>query len=82
MNVGDKIIAVNVEPLKGNDEAPKLELGKEYEIIEIAEDSRGNPHFDVGLLSGLKFVRSWETKEELPRGDSIHWCHPSRFEKA
>lgn len=80
-NVGDKVKAVNNKPLQGNDKAPALELEKEYPVIGIVLDSAGNQHLDVGLESKLNYVRSWETKEELPNGDEIHWCHPSRFEK-
>ncbi len=80
--VGDTVIATNNEPLPGNDYAPELELTKEYPVIEIILDSKGNQHLDVGLKSKLGYVRSYETEEKLPRGDKIHWCHPSRFIKA
>jgi hypothetical protein len=63
----------------GNEVAPSLKEGQEYTIQNIIFDSKGNPHFDVGLPSYVNYVRSWETKEELPNGDEIHWCHPSRF---
>jgi hypothetical protein len=72
--------AINIEPLAGNDKAPDLELNKEYVVKQIILDSQGNQHLDVGLVSELNYVTSWETKEPLPDGDTIHWCHPSRFE--
>lgn len=79
--IGDKAIAINNKPLQGNDKAPKLVIDKEYTVKGICLDSKGNQHLDVGLESSLSFIRSWETKEELPNGDEIHWCHPSRFTK-
>ena len=80
-NVGDKVKAINNEPLKGNDKSPDLVIGQEYPVIGIVLDKAGNQHLNVGLVSELNYVRSWETKEDLPNGDTIHWCHPSRFEK-
>lgn len=79
--VDETVLAVNNEPLEGNTKAPKLEVGKKYTIKGIIQDKEGNDHIDVGLVSELEYVTSWETKEELPDGDSIHWCHPSRFTK-
>lgn len=79
----DIVRAVNIEPLEGNDEAPPLELGKEYPVLGICVDKAGNQHLDVGIVSKLGYVRSYETKEQLPNSGhgKIHWCHPSRFEK-
>lgn len=79
--VGDTVRAVNNKPLPGNDKSPALEIGKEYPVVGIVLDEAGNQHLNVGLESELNYVRSYETKEELPHGDEIHWCHPSRFEK-
>ena len=78
--VGQKVRVVMVEPLAGNEIAPALTLGEEKIINEIVLDREGHQHLDVGLASTLYFVRSWETKEDLPRGHKIHSCHPSRFE--
>jgi hypothetical protein len=78
--VGQTVIARNNQPLPGNSEAPPLVVPNEYQIKNIIHDSKGNPHLDVGLPSSLAFVRSYETKENLPDGDKIHWCHPSRFD--
>jgi len=75
-----KVKCINNKELPGNDYAPALEVGKEYTIKDIILDSAGNQHLDVGLVSHLNFVTSYETKEELPKGNKIHWCHPSRFE--
>ena len=77
--VGQTVIAENNMPLEDNDYAPDLEIGKEYPVLDICLDSQGNQHLDVGLKSNLNFVRSLETKENLPNGHKIHWCHPSRF---
>lgn len=76
---GDVVICCNDQLLKGNTHKPKVILDEEYTIKEIIEDSAGNQHLDIGLPSRLNFVTSYETKEELPRGEKIHWCHPSRF---
>lgn len=79
MKVGDQITCVNIRPLEGNDVAPPLVDGKTYPLLQIIKDSAGNEHFDVGLESKYNYIRSYETKEELPTADKIHWCHPSRF---
>lgn len=78
--VGQDVKATKTDPMPGNDTAPSLELDKDYKIKEITLDKEGNQHLDIGLVSSLNWVTSWETKEELPKGDEIHWCHPSRFE--
>lgn len=77
--VGEMVRCTSTDPLPGNDVAPPLE-SKEYPIKDIVLDSKGNQHLDVGLISKYSFIRSYETKEHLPNGDTIHWCHPSRFE--
>lgn len=77
--IDDVVIAKNNAPLPGNQKSPELEIDKEYTVKEILLDSKGNQHLDVGLPSSLNYVTSYETKEELERGDEIHWCHPSRF---
>lgn len=77
--IGQRIECVNSTPLRGNDVAPAVKVGKTYYIANIVEDSKGNQHLDVGLPSSVNYVRSFETKEELPKGNIIHWCHPSRF---
>lgn len=78
--ITQKVKAINNEPLPGNDTAPELVVGDEYQIKSITVDSAGHQHLDVGLPSHLGYVRSYETQEHLPNGDKIHWCHPSRFE--
>lgn len=65
--------------LPGNDGRPALEFHKHYIVKDICLDKKGNQHLDVGLVSCFNFVSSYETKEHLPNGDKIHWCHPSRF---
>lgn len=76
-----RVRVINDKPLPGNTIAPPLEAGQEYTIHGICVDKKGNQHLDVGLVSKYNFIRSHETGEELPDGDSIHWCHPSRFER-
>ncbi len=78
--INQKVKCINNQCLQGNDYAPTLKVDQEYEIKEIILDKAGNQHLNVGLSSNLSYIRSWDTKEELPRGQEIHWCHPSRFE--
>ena len=77
---GQTVRALNKEPLKGNDYAPPLVVGEKYPVVGICLDKQGNQHLDVGLKSTLNYITSYETGENLPDGDKIHWCHPSRFE--
>ncbi len=79
---GQTVRCVNTNRLSGNEEKPELRLNQQYVVKSIVLDSKGNQHLDVGLSSSLAYVRSYETKENLPDGDTIHWCHPSRFELA
>lgn len=76
----DTVRAVDTLPLGDNEVAPPLKMDENYTVKDICVDSAGNQHLDVGLKSRYNYVRSFETQEELPKGDSIHWCHPSRFE--
>lgn len=78
--VGQTVKALNNQPLKGKDKAPPLVVGEKYPIKSIVLDKQQNQHLDVGLESTLNYITSFETGEELPDGDKIHWCHPSRFE--
>ncbi len=87
-----KVKCINVKPLPGNDVAPPLVLGKEYEILKIHTEtitSKHGPvhvitaeHYDVGLISKYNYVTSIESGATLPNSANggIHWCHPSRFE--
>ncbi len=77
---GQTVKVINTEPLKGKEIAPPLDSEKEYKILGICKDSQGNQHLNVGLISKVSYVTSYETGEELPNGHIIHWCHPSRFE--
>lgn len=79
---GQTVVCVNNKLLGDNTVAPDLEVGKNYPVNDIVLDSQGNQHLDVGLKSQLNYVRSLETGENLPHGDTVHWCHPSRFELA
>lgn len=78
--IGNKVKVVNVKPLGGRDTAPKLVLEEEKTVVGICLDRAGNQHLDVGLVSDLNYVTSFETGEQLPNGNLIHWCHPTRFE--
>lgn len=74
-----KLECINAQPLGNNENGPALKDGEVYTLHGICKDSKGNQHYDVGLESNLNYVSSFETGEELPDGDKIHWCHPSRF---
>lgn len=78
--IGQVVIAKNNKPLEGNTIAPELVIDQEYPILGIITDEKGNQHLDIGIKSMYNYITSWETSEELPDGDKIHWCHPSRFE--
>jgi hypothetical protein len=80
--VGQLVICRLVGPLSTNTVAPPVEMDKEYKIQAIVLDKKGNQHLDVGLKSRYNYITSIETGEELPDGNKIHWCHPSRFEPA
>lgn len=76
---GQNVTVVSNLPLPGNDKSPTLRIGNKLTIRKIVLDSKGNQHLDVGVSSTVAYVRSYETGEELPEGDKIHWCHPLRF---
>lgn len=78
--VGQTIIATSCKPFPNTKVYPPLVLGVSYEIKTITLDKKGNQHLDVGLKSEYNYITSQETGEELPDGDRIHWCHPSRFQ--
>lgn len=81
IQAGQKLKVVKIDPLLGNKIAPSLVLGEEKEVKEVITCKCGSKHIDVGLISEVNYVTCFECKLELPRGDSIHWCHPSRFEE-
>lgn len=72
---------INNQPLEGNDVAPPLELGEEYQLSEIYTCECGQEHYNVELKSKYNYISCYNCKKELPAGGRIHWCHPSRFEK-
>lgn len=76
---GDSLTCAYSLLLPGNEIKPKLEQQKEYRLKDIVLDKKGNLHFDVGLKSYHNYIRSYETGEELPNGNKIHWCHSLRF---
>ena len=77
--VGQKLKCINSGVLKDNENGPELVQGEIYPVNEIILDAAGNQHLDVGLVSKLAYVTSYDNGERLERGDKIHWCHPSRF---
>lgn len=79
-SIGQEVRCINNAPLKGNEIAPSLIVGEKYTVKQIIFDSAGNQHLDVGIVSEVEYVRSYETKEQLRNGHLYHWCHPSRFE--
>lgn len=78
IQVGDKLKCIFNQVLPGNEIAPPLELGKEYECSSVFMEG-GNLHIGVGLEMKVNFVKSYATGEELP--PITHWCHPNRFIK-
>lgn len=78
--IGEIVRPIFFEPLPGRRIAPKLIPNTEYPVKSIMYDSKENPHLNVGLISEVNFVTSYETGEELEESDKIHFCHPIRFE--
>ncbi|MBP6904571.1 MAG: hypothetical protein KBB91_00755 [Candidatus Pacebacteria bacterium] len=76
---GETVTCMYASRLPQNEIRPNLTSGKEYPLQKVIIDSKGNQHFDVGLKSHYAYIRSYETGEQLPDGDKIHWCHPFRF---
>jgi hypothetical protein len=77
---GDTIICKNTNVLKGNRIAPALENEKEYKAKDVIICTCGTKHIDVGIASLYNYVSCYECKSHLPKGDVVHYCHPSRFE--
>lgn len=80
IKIGDAIVCKNTAPLSGNEVAPPLEMDKDYEANNVHVCECGQAHIDVGLKSVYNWVRCYKCDTHLPNGDSIHWCHPTRFE--
>ncbi len=78
--ITDIVKVVNADVLPGNEEKPNLTIDDHHIIKDIFIDKGGFQHLDIGLVSTLGYISSYETGEQLPNGDRIHWCHPSRFE--
>ena len=53
-----KLICINTKPLSGNEVAPPLVEGETYELLNTIYDSKGNPHYDVGLESNYNYVKN------------------------
>lgn len=78
----DTIKAINKDPLPGNDQAPHLQIDKAYTAETIYKCACGQEHIDVGLKSRHNWIKCYCCDNEIPQGNSIYWCHPSRFVKA
>lgn len=76
--IDDIVKVINDAPLSGNTIAPPVVIGQEYSVKNIVLDSHNNQHLDLGIKSEYNCISSWETGEELPMGDKVHWVHPSR----
>ncbi len=76
--VDDEVEIINEEPLTGNTIAPPIKVGERYKVKNIVLDRLNNQHLDLGLVSKYTYITSWETREELPDGDTVHWVHPTR----
>lgn len=76
--IDDIVKIINDAPLSGNTIAPPVVIGQEYPVKNIVLDSHNNQHLDLGIKSEYNYISSWETGEELPMGDKVHWVHPSR----
>jgi len=83
-----KLKCVNADRLPGNDYAPKLIVGNEYELLSSTFCPKcGQEHYDVGLRSALSYVSCYTCKDAFKRHTiiensaegGIHWCYPSRF---
>lgn len=76
--VDDEVEIINQDPLPGNNVNPPVKIGERYKIKNIVLDRLNNQHLDLGLKSKYFFITSWETMEQLPEGDEIHWVNPIR----
>lgn len=76
--VDDEVEIINEEPLTGNTVAPPIKVGERHKVKNIVLDRLNNQHLDLGLVSKYTYITSWETREELPDGDTVHWVHPTR----
>ncbi|MFA9239465.1 MAG: hypothetical protein ACEQSQ_06190 [Candidatus Paceibacteria bacterium] len=76
--IDDVVKCIDDSPLIGNIVSPPIVIGEEYVVRNIVLDKNYNQHLDLGLKSHFTFIRSWETNEELPQGDEIHWVSPIR----
>lgn len=70
----NEVECINIEPLKGNDKAPDLVLGKIYSLRDIVVCGCGEKHYNVGLPMVLNYVECYKCREILSNS-----CHSSRF---
>lgn len=76
----DNLTCRNDSPLPSNNVAPPLKVGESYVAQDVITCSCGSKHVNVGLVSEYNYISCFECKAQLPDGDKIHWCHPSRFD--
>lgn len=78
--VGDTVRCINNLPFHDREVGPPLVDKGIYLVREIVTTKGDNDHLDVGLKSKYNYVSCQATGMHIPRGEEIHWCHPSRFE--
>jgi hypothetical protein len=78
--IDDEVVIINDAPLSGNTIAPLVVIGEKHKVLNIVLDGKNNQHLDLGLISDYNWITSWETGEELPNGDKVHWVSPHRVE--
>lgn len=75
------LVCINNNRLAGNEVKPPLVEKQKYILKGVFMCDCGQDHYDVGLESKFNYVSCYKCKKPIPGGDTIHWCHPSRFEK-
>lgn len=77
----DYLIVVNDQVFEGNEIGPDIKNGQGYSAGDVFTCGCGEQHVNIGLESKLNYVTCHKCREKLPDGDTIHWCHSSRFRK-
>lgn len=84
--VGETVKCIIEKALSSSGYGPNVKLNQTYIIKEIIttgkrkETPEGYDHIDIGLPSEVGSVTCLETGDVIPRGETVAWCHPSRFE--
>ena len=79
MKLGDILTCYNAKLLPDNEVGPPLKEGNDYSLKDIHVCECGQAHYDVGLVSEYAYISCYKCKTQLPKGTTIHWCHPDRF---